>query len=71
MPLPATQNGGWKSFDDDLYRGLHFVFFTFGLVNGDIGLKGKQRIRPITFTIQADSEGLPYNYPDYYLQRSY
>jgi hypothetical protein len=49
--------------------GFQFVFFTFVSVNGAIGLKGKQRIRPITFTFQADSEGLPYNYPDYYLQR--
>jgi hypothetical protein len=65
------EGGGWKVFSGDLYRGFHFVFFTFGSVNADIDLKGKQRIRPITLTIQADSKGLPHTYPDYYLQRSH
>lgn len=71
LPYRQCKSGGWKVFSDDLYRGFHFVFFTFGSVSGSIGLKGKQRVRPITFTIQADSEGLPYNYPDNYLQRSH
>jgi len=70
-PYQQRKRGGWKVFSDDLYRCFHFVFFTFGSVNEGTGLKGKQRIRPITFTFQADSEGLPYNYPDYYLQRSH
>jgi hypothetical protein len=47
-----------KVCSDDLYRGFHFVFFTFGSVNGGISLKERQRIHPIIFTIQADSEGL-------------
>ena len=48
--------------------GVFILLFCFHYFGG-IGFKGKQRIRPITFTIQADSEGLLYNYPDYYHQR--
>jgi hypothetical protein len=70
-PYQQRKRGEWKVFSDDLYRGFHFVFFTFGSVYGGIGLKEKQRVCPITFTFQADSEGLPYNYPNYYLQRSH
>lgn len=70
-PYQQRKSVGRKVFDDDLYRGFHLDFFTFMSANGGIDLKGKQRIRPITITIQAESEGLPYTYPDYYHQRSH